>query len=221
MRDDWSGGAAWDAGAREAFEARLARARPESRPHHLVRKGAALLAAGRSADGVALLERVLTDHPDSLEAASCAERLADHSLAQGDPAEAERQYRRSLALRPDQNGTSGQVHIGLAEALTAQGRHEEALQALDREPAGGLTLHSAVSRWEAALALAAAGAGRRDEAREAARRALALLDAPDQFPRHPGVGRARLDPEQQALLRELAAEGTGRRRRARWWPLRR
>jgi tetratricopeptide (TPR) repeat protein len=218
--DEWFRSSDWDAPARAEFETRLARARLDNRPQYLRIKAAALEASGLEADAVTLLRRVLDQYPESLDAAYCAERLADYYLAGGDAPAAERLYRRSMELRPDLNGTTGEVHIGLAEALSAQERYAEALEALDYLPAADLTLSHGVCRWKAALADAALGVGDSQVARQAARRALALLAAPDQFPRHRRVGRAALTEEQQAHLRAIAS-GDEPRRVARWWSLRR
>ncbi len=192
--DEWFRSNDWDAQARAEFEIRLARARPYNRPQYLKIKALALEASRQDADAVILLRRVLEEYPDSLDAAYCAERLADHYLATGDTLAAERHYRRSMELRPDLNATTGEVHIGLAEALNAQKRYDEALQALDYLPATDLTLNHGVCRWNGALADAALGVGDFEVAREAASRALALLREPDQFSKHRGVGRAALSP---------------------------
>lgn len=218
--DEWYRSAEWDVVAREAFEARLRRARDYNRPQYLKIKGLALLAAGQAVDGVALLHRVLDEYPDALDAAYCAETLADHHLANGDAREAEVHYRRALTLRPDQNGTSGEVHIGLAEALTAQQRYDDALHALELAPVTDLTLNHAACRWNAALADAASGRGEVQVARDAARRALALLDERDQFSRHPGVGRAALSDDQRRRLQVIqGSDEPGRS--GRWWSMRR
>ncbi len=213
--DEWFRSNDWDAQARAEFEIRLARARPYNRPQYLKIKALALEASRQDADAVILLRRVLEEYPDSLDAAYCAERLADHYLATGDTLAAERHYRRSMELRPDLNATTGEVHIGLAEALNAQKRYDEALQALDYLPATDLTLNHGVCRWNAALADAALGVGDFEVAREAASRALALLREPDQFSKHRGVGRAALSQERQAHLRTVVT-GEDPRRVARW-----
>lgn len=223
--DEWYRSAKWGSPAREAFEARLGRARGYNRPQYLKIKALALLESDQEADGVALLRRVLDDHRDSLDAAYCAERLGDHYLAKGEAGAAEDHYRLALALQPDQNATTGEVHIGLAEALTAQKRYDDALQALELVPVKHLTLNHSVCRWNAALAEAALGLGEVQVARDAGTRALALLDAPDQFSRHWGVGRAALNDLQRKRLRAIQAgdEPGGPNRRwslwQKWLPL--
>ena len=218
--DEWYCSATWDGRAGEAFEARLRRARDYNRPQYLKIKGLALLESGQEADGVALLSGVLDEYPDSLDAAYCAESLGDYRLAEGDASAAEAHYRQALALQPDQNATTGEVHIGLAEALAAQQRYDDALQALELVPVTHLTLNHSVCRWNAALADAALGLGAVQVARDAAGRALALLDAPDQFSRHAGVGRAALTEVQRRRLQAIQ-RGDEPGRPSRWWSLRR
>ncbi len=218
--DEWYRSSDWDDRAREAFEVQLGRARDYNRPQYLKIKALTLLESGAAADGVDLLRRVLHEYPDSLDAAYCAERLGDHYLVTNHPAAAAKYYRHSLALRPDQNATTGEVHIGLAEALTAQERYDEALNALDLVPVTRLTLNHSVCRWNVALAVAALGAGNVHVARDAAARALALLQAPDQFSRHSGVGRAVLSDAQRTWLQAIE-EGDAPRRETRRWSLRR
>lgn len=205
---EWFRSPDWGTDAAADFEARLARARSHSRPQYLRIKALALEAAGEGMVAEELLRRVIEEYPDSLDAAFSAERLGDRRQARGDFAAAEAEYRRSMDLRTDLNGTSGEVHLGLAEALNAQGRHQEALQALEYIPVAQLGMAHAVCRWNVALADAALGVGERTVAEQAAARALALLDAPDQFARHPGIGRATLSDDQQTRLR-LIANGRG------------
>ena len=107
--DEWYRSSAWEADERVAFEARLKRARDDNRPQYLMIRAAALLESGHEADAVSFLQRVLHEYPQDLFAASCAEQLGDHYLATGDPLAAERHYRQSLTLKPDQNATTGEV----------------------------------------------------------------------------------------------------------------
>ena len=190
--DEWYRSSAWEADERVAFEARLKRARDDNRPQYLMIRAAALLESGHEADAVSFLQRVLHEYPQDLFAASCAEQLGDHYLATGDPLAAERHYRQSLTLKPDQNATTGEVHIGLAEALVAQ------------------------RRFDAALADAALGMGEAQIAHDAATRALALLDAPDQFSRHAGVGRAVLTNARRRRLQAIARGDEPGRSSWRW-----
>ena len=203
--DDWFRTGGWDDEGRAAFEARLARTRSYNRPQYLKIKASALREAGNVAAAVTLLSRVLDQYTDALDAPYCAELLGDIALEGGDPASAEAHYLESLRLRPDQNATSGEVHIGLAEALIAQGRFQEALDALDLFPVQELTMNHSVCRWNMALAEAAHGLGDSDTSAVAAERALALRVAPDQFSRHAGVGRAVMSGKQAKRMRRLAS----------------
>ena len=205
MADEWYRSTAWDDEARADFEARLARTRDHSRPQYIKLKGVHLEMDGQTAAAELLFRRVIDQYPDSFEAPQCAEYLGDYAMSTGDFEIAEGHYRHVLKLSPDMNATSGEVHLGLAEALIAQGRYEEALGALEYVPVASLSLTHAVCRWNVALADAALGVGETQVAADAARRALALLDAPEQFARHPGVGRAALTDDQIGRLRRIAA----------------
>jgi predicted Zn-dependent protease len=216
--DDWFRTGGWGDEERTAFEARLARARGHNRPQYLKIKAAALREAGKSAAAVELLKRVLDQYSDALDAPYCAELLGDIALEAGRPASAEAYYRESLRLRPDQNATSGEVHIGLAEALVAQGRFQEAVKALDSFPVQELTMNHSVCRWNMALAEAAHGLGDKDTASVAADSALAVLVAPDQFGRHAGVGRAVMNGKQVKRMKRLASRAAlGEGARSAWF----
>jgi tetratricopeptide (TPR) repeat protein len=213
---DWFRTPEWDADAQLDFERRLARSRPYSRSQYLRIKALALRDAGRTADAKRLLQRVIDEHPEALDAAHAAELLGDLAREAGELDEAVRRYEQTLELRPDLNATSGQAHISLAEVLNQRRAHVEALHALKRIPAAKLGLNVARFRWNAALAEAAAGVGERDVAKVSAERALALLRAPDQFARHPGVGRADASHLQEARLRALAGAEPARSGRRSW-----
>lgn len=217
---EWFRTGDWDESARETFETRLARARADNRAQYLRIKALSLHAAGSVAAATDLLHRVLEEFPDSLDAAACAELLGDMACEAGAHQEAEHHYRRSLDLSAAQNGTSGEVHVGLAEALLGQGRHREALDALRSSSVSELTMNRSICRWNAALAQAAHGAGEREAAMQAAQAALALLDAPDQFSRHPGVGRGSLNDETVKRLRAISKGGSTRGTWRRRWPRR-
>lgn len=217
--DEWFRSPAWDEESRADFDRRLSRAREYNRPQYIKIKALAIREAGHTSSAEALLLRVLDEYPQSLDAAYCAELLGDHANHAGDYTVAESRYRQALALRPDMNATTGEVHVGLAETLTAQGRYDEAIAALEYVPVARLGLNHSLCRWNIALSEAALGLGERQVAADAAARALDLLDAPDQFVRHKGVGRARLSDAQVHRLRVIAAGEEPRpssKRRFRW-----
>jgi predicted Zn-dependent protease len=211
----------WAEGAQAEFERRLRRAQARKRPQYLRIKALALRDAGDVGAATSLLERLLDEYPESLDAAFAAELIGDMARGNRDSDAAEASYRRALTLRPDLNGTSGAVHISLAEVLIEMGRYDDAVEVLGMRPLSSLTMNAARFRWNAALAHAASAIGEHDVAKQAAGRALDLLDAPDQFPRHPGVGRPSPDAADVERLRRLVAgdlgEPSGRRR----WRLRR
>ncbi len=215
---DWYRTTAWDAAAREDFENRLRRSRADNRPQYLRIKALALAGGGRRADAQALLLRLLREYPEALDAASAMETLGDLAVAEGRLEEAVDRYRQLLEEHPDLNATTGTAPISLAAALVGLGRYREALDALAGVEDSALTMNAAVFRYRAALAEAAAGVGDARTAGEAARLALEVLDAPDQFLRHPGVGRASADRSLIRRLRKLA-RSAGLRRDATTAPL--
>lgn len=214
---DWFRSPSWNEDARADFEARLGRSRAHSRPQYLKIKALALQGARETAAAKGLFQRVLDEHPTSLDAAQCAEALGGLAMAEGKWTEAEDRFRLALKLRPDMNATSGEVHIRLAESLSAQSRFDDALKALDYVPVAKLGLNHSHCRWNAALAEAALGAGEQRVAAAAAERALALLDAPDQFSRHKGVGRAQLSTQQVERLGAIARGDADRPKPRRWF----
>ena len=218
--DVWYRSAAWNDEAQIDFETRLARAREWNRPQYLRIKGLAV-ATWNEAAAEALFQRVIDAYPDKVDAASCKEYLGDIWRRQGRTAHAEAAYRdlleRGNGLSP--SGTSGCVNISLAELLIEAdcGREMEAIAQLelvvtDGQLHGSLRYFNHVKfRWEVALAVANDRLGQSDNSRRAAERALNLLDTPDPFARHPGVGRALASESTVRMLKDLA-QPKGRKR---------
>lgn len=206
---EWYRTTGWNARDREDFETRLRRTRQHNRPQYLRIKAHSLAAVGLRAEAESLLRRLLEEYPDAFDAPSAIETLGDLAAEDGRLQEAVGWYRRLIREQPDLNTTTGAAHISLAGALLGLGRPEEAVRALGGVDQSALTMNSAVFRYRATLAEAAAAVGDRHTATEAARQALALVDAPDQFSRHPGVGRARAAATQIERLRTLAGGGDG------------
>ena len=204
VAQDWFRLPDWNAEAREEFERRLARARPHNQPQYLRIKAVALRGAGEHDGAIALLDRILREHSTALDAAFAAELLGDIAREDGRNGDAADWYRRSLDLGT--NMTTGTAHISLADVLNRDRDYEGALEALKLVPLARLTLNSARFRWNAVLAESALGVGELDVARDAARRALTFLDAPDQFSRHPGVGRATASKDQRDRLEAISLE---------------
>ena len=205
-RDDWFRSADWDVAAQAAFESRLARARDHSRPQYLRIKGLALETAGLSDAARSLLQRLRADYPTSMDATSALEHLADLARDQGHLDEAIEYYETLLDGRSI-NGTTQAMHVSLAEVLVIQQRFEAAAEALVRRPVKDLVMNQLMYRWHACAAGVALGMGDLREASSAAARALALVSAPDQFPRHPGVGRVKTG---EARIRRLDNIAGGR-----------
>jgi predicted Zn-dependent protease len=203
--DDWFRGAAWDDRARSDFEARLARARPHNRQQYLRVKAVSLRAAGNGDAAWQLFERVADYSDGSLhETVFAWEALADMAVERGDPATAERLYRRILADQPSLSGTTGRVELSLAELLLDTGRPEARDEAsallsawLERP---GMKFDNDLFRWHLALIRAAEAIGDRETVQRAANTALTLADRGPQPPGRPDVGRARTD---EATLNRL------------------
>jgi tetratricopeptide (TPR) repeat protein len=212
VEDAWYRSTAWDAEAQIDFETRLARAREWKRPQYLRIKGLAVSTWNEEA-AEALFQRVIEAYPDKFDASSCQEHLGDLWRKQGKLAEAERAYRAVLeqgnGLSP--SGTSGCVNISLAELLIQAdcGREMEALAQLELLVTAGQLrgslghFNDVRFRWEVALAVATDRLGQRENSERAAERALNILDAPDPFSRHPGVGKAHADEATVRMLRDL------------------
>jgi tetratricopeptide (TPR) repeat protein len=193
MADEWFRSTAWDKAARADFEARLSRARSTSRPQYLRIKGLALHGAGRTDDAVTLWTRVIEDYPESLDAASAREFLADTARSSGDLDLAQAHYRALLNDRPALNATTGLAELSLAEVLIEGGTddgYREARQLLDKvlERDGALLFNKSRFRWEVTSAVLAGRVGDGAVRRSAASAALELVGRGPQFARHPTVG---------------------------------
>jgi hypothetical protein len=206
--DDWFRSPLWDTESQADFERRLERARLHNRSQYLKIKALALEGSEPRAAEV-LYRRVVDEYPESLDAIYCRERIGDIHWQRGERADAEVSHRSVLArgygLSP--SGSSGGVNLTLAELLLeSPGREDDVLEQLNAaaSSSGMLTLHFHRFRWEAALAIVSDRLGERDTSKKAAQRALDILEAADQFSRHPGVGRAVAPAAQIKMLRKLA-----------------
>lgn len=205
-KDDWFRSGDWDEPARELFEAKLARARTTGRSQYLRIKGLGLLAAGHSDAARGLFLRVLNDYPeDWVQGRPTKEHLADMARDAGRTSEAVAYYLEVLDAdgHPPLSCTSGAAHMSLAQIYLDRGEPEAALEALNYVPVNQLGMNALVFRWNVLLADISLAMGERDVSQAAARRALALLEAPDQFSRHPGVGRAEAEAALVTRLRQL------------------
>ncbi|WP_167760507.1 tetratricopeptide repeat protein [Blastococcus sp. CT_GayMR16] len=206
---DWYRNPDWDADARADFEQRLSRAR-QSRSSYIRIKAFTLAQAGLLDEATALYERLLTEHPDDFEERRALEHLGDIARAQGRFEEAEMRYRHLRSLPPS-NVRSDILHVSLAEVLLELQRPEEASTVLvqmseDEQVMFGITaFYDSLFRYELACAKAARMLGDSEAAAAAADRALGLVDLPDQYSRHPGVGGVQTDAATISLLRGIAS----------------
>jgi tetratricopeptide (TPR) repeat protein len=205
-KDDWFRSGDWDQSAQELFESKLARARKTGRSQYLRLKGCALRAAGELEGARSLFGRVLSEYPDDwVQVRPTREHLADMARDAGRSDEAIALYRQVLDSEghPLMSCTSGGAHMSLAEIYLDKGEYDAALKALEYVPMNQLGMNALIFRWNCLLAEVSLGVGERDVSRAAAARALELLDAPDQFSRHPGVGRASAEDFLVSRLRQL------------------
>jgi pentatricopeptide repeat protein len=175
------------------------------------------MGSGAEKDGRLLLQRVLDEWPDDeLQVVGALEALADSYARTGDLEDAERYYREVLRLRPVDgggSGTSGVAALSLAELLLRSGGEEGAREALTllSEPGLQASLFFDVQhfRYAAACARAYETVGRREEASQAAMRALEVAELSarrERLPRHPGVGKARPGRSELAELGRIAGQ---------------
>jgi tetratricopeptide (TPR) repeat protein len=168
-----------------------------------------------------LFQRVVDTYPDSIEVNAAREHLGDLWRRQGRFDQAETAYRAVLekgnGLSP--SGTSGCVNISLAELLIEAdaGREAEALAQLELLVSDG-QLHGSLGhfndvrfRWETAFAVATDRLGQYENSKRAAERALELLDTPEPFSRHPGIGKAHASETTVRTLKDLAGPKQGKR----------
>jgi tetratricopeptide (TPR) repeat protein len=205
--DEWYRDARWDRRTEEEFERRLRRARAHNRPQYLRVKALALLDHGGRKERRAardLLQRVLTDYPDSLDVVVAREALGQICEREGDHEEAEAHYRAALG-RSLEGHVHGDAQLRLPELLIRTGGTEKLadaeaiLASIDVE--GDLAFKSQRFRYAVCRARVAARQGELGEAAGHAAAALreARTDAPD-FPRHPTIGHVDAD---RAVIREL------------------
>lgn len=209
MAEEWFRSKAWDEHARAEFESRLARARHYNRAQYLMIKGSALHDAGEIEAARGLWQRVLEDAGEfaTLHGFSALEQLGD-SYAADDPPLAEHYYRRLIADNPKLNMTTATQHIKLAELLIHRGTGGDLAEANELLSTWceevEIPFPNAHFRWNLAVISLAEALGDPDEARSAARRALALAARGSAFSRHPDVGLVRVDRRTLKRLRRLA-----------------
>jgi tetratricopeptide (TPR) repeat protein len=207
VADDWFRSPSWTPEARRDFEQRLGRARRSGRPQYLRIKALALHAAGNDEGSEELLARIIAEYPEpASEVAFAYEKRGDLFRSRGLPSDAEASYRAAIAVVPSLSGTTGEVHLVLAEILlsrdgAAAGSEVESLLATARS---NLKFNSTAFRWHVLRARLAAARGDLDARRSAAQEALAIVGADPQFSRHPTVGLARPTPELVAELEGFA-----------------
>jgi hypothetical protein len=209
VTQEWFRDPAWDEAGQAEFERRLNRARPQTRPQYLRIKALALRDAGRDDPAIHLLQRVITEHPDAWPEVNFAlGLLGDLARTHGWDHEAERHYRDLLDSGRSLSGTTGMVHVSLAEILidrdneTSTKEAVALLAAWAARPGG--KFNNDLFRWNLAALRTAEQTGDRESRRNHAKTALALIDGGPQLPKHPDVGRVHTDDATLHRLRDIA-----------------
>lgn len=206
MSDDWYRSTEWSLAARADFEARLQRSRSWNRPQYLRIKALALIGTEQTVEPMTLLQRILDEYPDSLDASSAMELIGDLRQQAGDLTGAERAYRDLIEARPDLNATTGQARISLGEVLLKQHGIEavDEVRSLIRESDSELRFNSSIVRALVPNAQAAELVGDRELQVSEAKRALQLIDAPPQLSRKPEIGVPNPSPDEINEIKRLA-----------------
>lgn len=206
MADDWYRSSEWSPEAIEDFETRLQRS--QKRSQYLRLKAIALIDAGCVEPAKMLLERVVDEHPDSLDTRHAQEVLGDLFREQGDLVRAEQFYRGLLESFPDLNATSREVRLSLGEVvLELHGtRAVEEVRYLLRDAEPDIRFNSTMFRALLLSALLAEAAGDLALQVSEAHRALELLDAGPQLSHKPTIGVPTPTDAQLADLRRLAGQ---------------
>src|SRR4051812_4276550 len=210
MADEWYRNPDWSEEAREAFERRLKRARPDGRAQYLYLKALALWKHGgdeQRRGARELSERVVNEYDSVHFAYYALKHLAEIADQEGSREEAIQHLRRAAALQPDR---FEETELMLAEFLVASDDPEcwkEAAALLER--AGGPAF--SMWRYRTAVLRARLAARAGDDLTAAANARIALAEAtrrrPD-FSRHPEIGWAEADSDTLKELQEWAEHMT-------------
>jgi hypothetical protein len=127
-RHDWYRSLAWDAEIEAGFEERLRRARPASRAQYIRIQATYLLESpdlGVRETGRGLLQRVIAEYPDDIQAKTAMEQLGGSLAGDARLAEAEQALRETLrmcaASPAGRSGTTGTTELRLAEVIMSAG----------------------------------------------------------------------------------------------------
>ena len=196
--EDWYRGDAWAPADRDAFFAKLGRARKENRPEYLRIKGSFLLESGDAstrAAGVELLEGLIRDYPEDDHdwSVSCAHSdLARYYENAGDVARAVEYYRATLQLEAGKNFSHGTKNalaslIAREPSLAADSAEADELSAGSND--SGLIFRSGQFEWALTRMRLAVRAGEADRAAAYAYGLAWLIghDGP-MASRHPTIG---------------------------------
>ena len=196
------------------FEARLRRARSDSRPQYLRIKALALREARDAAKdraAAALLQRILDEYPDShFDVSVACDALADLAVQSGDLVGAEKYLRAALELGR-RGDPVGHFETRLASVLLELGdeKHWPEVKALLDRLKDLMQAQQMLPQdiFDAVVASArlAVRIGSFELAQEEARSALRIAILPgNTFQQHPGLTKVKITPETSDFLESLA-----------------
>jgi hypothetical protein len=216
-RHDWYRSLAWDAQIEAGFEERLRRARPASRSQYIRIQATHLLESpdlGVRETGRGLLQRVIAEYPDDIQAKTAMEQLGSSLADDARLGAAEQTLRETLRMcagsPTGRSGTTGTTELRLAEVILAAGdaaRIPEAAELLGAAQPQVVRLRSFRNIVFRHLLASARVAWLRHDpvARKLARDALAVAaETTPSFPRHPGAGRPSASEDEIGELEKIA-----------------
>ncbi|MBO9533542.1 MAG: hypothetical protein J7513_11275 [Solirubrobacteraceae bacterium] len=221
--EDWYRAEQWSAAQAEAFEARLARARPSSRAQYVRIQGCILGDSDDPADRAvarSMLERALAlavdpEHRDQMSEIAAHADLAGLDRRAGDPEGEYQHWRAAYELKAAYPNFSVGAELRLAR-LIAEQRWEQRFDEADRmlaETLGrGLIFGDERFEYARAKMRLATARGHADLAAAYARGAMSLVatDAPT-IRRHPTVGRILRRGGDDTELERIARDGVAER----------
>lgn len=156
-----------------------------------------------------LLERLIDEYPDALDARHAVELRGDIDARRGCLDQAAHYFRRAIGDEdslPRLSGTSGQLHLKLAEVLFTLDPDTHGSQITEhlRNASDHLTFNADVFRWCILNTRIAVAVGDDATAKVSARRALAAASDGPQFSRHPTVGLVDTDRDTLHWLERVA-----------------
>jgi hypothetical protein len=216
-RDEWYRSPDWDDRARAAFESKLIRARPDSRPQYLRIKAWSMYMSGdpvKREPARDLCRQLIVEYPDSLEVPAAHEFIAWTCMKEGDRETAKAHLRETVRTASrDRSTTSGLADVWLVRMLVEDGELDEARERWPEaervvSPRLGMMMPSVDFDFHLARAMLLDAFGEREESARSARWALeAAAQTRSGSAKHPDIGLAEPTENEIVLLERIARTG--------------